>query len=235
MAAEKITLSGYTIPSGTIVQPWAAYTLLDENIQLAAQRFVPERWSGLHKGVTVDRKAFLLFSAGSCNGIGQQYALRELRIILANVCRRFELFLVPGQSHKRVAMLTPHFVSGQYLVTLRPQPQGGYGVREAQIVNGDAHGLSSADHFMEELDTISGPYVRTDRIANDAVKMNQTILKGANVQEDAMCEMRALYYAPVLYDIVGTRVLSFAELAELPTRPDQTRPEDCDPLHFISA
>jgi len=34
--------------------------------------FIPERWLGDYKGVPADRKAFIPFSAGSRNCIGQQ-------------------------------------------------------------------------------------------------------------------------------------------------------------------
>lgn len=44
----------------------------DPRIWPDSTEFIPERWLGTYKGADVDRKAFLPFSAGSRNCIGQQ-------------------------------------------------------------------------------------------------------------------------------------------------------------------
>lgn len=46
--------------------------LKDPRIWPDAEEFVPERWLKEYKGVEVDRKAFIPFSAGSRSCIGQQ-------------------------------------------------------------------------------------------------------------------------------------------------------------------
>lgn len=91
----------------------------DEKLWPDANKFVPERWLAPYKGAEIDRKYFLPFSAGSRNCIGQQYALRELRLILANLFRRFELILVPGQSHEVFIQVIPQLKSEKYMVQVR--------------------------------------------------------------------------------------------------------------------
>ena len=44
----------------------------DPRIWPDADSFIPERWHGEYKGAEVDRKAFMPFSAGTRNCIGQQ-------------------------------------------------------------------------------------------------------------------------------------------------------------------
>lgn len=97
------------------------------------ESFVPERWLGPYKGVDADRKAFVPFSAGSRNCIGQQsvlpfsrgsantdrFALKELRLIIVMVLRRYELSLVPGQSHEMRVHTVPWFKQGFYNVGVK--------------------------------------------------------------------------------------------------------------------
>jgi len=93
----------------------------DPRIWPDATSFVPERWLGKYKGVEVDRKAFLPFSAGSRNCPGQQFALKEMRIILSTIMRRYEMSLIPGQSHEQRVHTVPWFVQGYYRVGLKPR------------------------------------------------------------------------------------------------------------------
>ena len=57
----------------TIVTAWVSAMFKDPRIWPDAEHFVPERWLDKYKGVEADRKAFIPFSAGSRNCIGQQY------------------------------------------------------------------------------------------------------------------------------------------------------------------
>jgi len=45
----------------------------DDRIWPDGDAFIPERWLSKYKGVEADRKAFIPFSAGLRNCIGQQY------------------------------------------------------------------------------------------------------------------------------------------------------------------
>jgi cytochrome P450 len=84
-----------------------------------ASSFIPERWMGPYKGVEPDRRAFLPFSGGSRSCIGQQFALKELRLILATLLHRYELRVVEGQSTEMRLSIVPYLVAGRYEVDVR--------------------------------------------------------------------------------------------------------------------
>lgn len=95
--------------------------MLDESIWPDAKDFIPERWLSPYKGKDIDRKAYLPFSAASRSCIGQQYALREMRLVLVKLLRRFDVVLVPGQSYELRTKIVPQFTSGKYLIKIRPR------------------------------------------------------------------------------------------------------------------
>lgn len=61
----------------TIVVAWFSAMFKDDRVWPDSDAFVPERWLSEYKGVEADRKAFIPFSAGSRNCIGQQYVSRD--------------------------------------------------------------------------------------------------------------------------------------------------------------
>jgi cytochrome P450 len=50
-----------------------------------------------------------------------RFALKELRLILATLVRKYELTLVPGQSHKLKVFTVPKFVQGFYNIGVKPK------------------------------------------------------------------------------------------------------------------
>ncbi|KAL2073943.1 hypothetical protein VTL71DRAFT_11269 [Oculimacula yallundae] len=118
---ETTMIGNYEIPPEVIVSPAIGLMMRDPRIWPDPNDYVPERWLGNYKGVEVDRKAFLPFSAGSRNCPGQQFALREMRLILSTIIRRYEMTLIPGQSHEQRVHTVPWFVQGFYNVGLKPR------------------------------------------------------------------------------------------------------------------
>ncbi|CZT12574.1 hypothetical protein WAI453_005583 [Rhynchosporium graminicola] len=118
---ETTTIGGYEIPPNVIVSPGIGAVMKDPRIWPDADSYVPERWLGIYKGKEVDRKAFVPFSAGSRNCPGQQFALKEMRIILSTIVRRYEMTLIEGQSHEQKVHTVPWFVQGFYKVGLKPR------------------------------------------------------------------------------------------------------------------
>ncbi|PMD33538.1 cytochrome P450 [Hyaloscypha variabilis F] len=119
LVPETTILCGYEVPKDTIVSAWVSEMQRDPRIWPDPDSFIPERWLGDYKGVPADRKAFMPFSAGSRNCIGQQFALKELRLILVTLIRRYELSLVEGQSHELRVHTVPWFKQGFYNVGVK--------------------------------------------------------------------------------------------------------------------
>jgi cytochrome P450 len=100
-APEGANLCGYSIPAKTpvLVPIWAMQR--DESLWQRAKEFWPERWllpdDLLDKeGIpAVNRAAYLPFSLGSRNCIGKDFAMLELRHILATLYRRWDVEVLP--------------------------------------------------------------------------------------------------------------------------------------------
>lgn len=145
--------------------------MVDPRIWPDPKLFVPERWIKPYKGVEADRKAFIPFSAGSRNCPGQQYvyplkldstrvahyirfAMKNLRLTLAMLLHRYELTLIPGQSHElRVhtvpvswdGLLSPTLINLPPSVLNQPLP------RHILLWNGSG---SSRDFIMLDLNLV---------------------------------------------------------------------------------
>ncbi|KAF7946606.1 hypothetical protein EAE96_009601 [Botrytis aclada] len=117
--SETNWIDGFEIPAHVTTYAFSNILQVDPRIWPDADSYIPERWLDDYKGVPVDKKAFLPFSGGVRNCIGQQFALREIRLILATVIRRFELDLMPGQSHELRVHAVPYFKEGKYLMGVR--------------------------------------------------------------------------------------------------------------------
>ncbi|KAF8848447.1 cytochrome P450 [Acephala macrosclerotiorum] len=116
---EKALISGYEIPKGTTVSPAIGQLMKDPRIWPDPEKFVPQRWLEGYDGTKADTKAFYPFSSGSRNCPGQQFALRELRLILVTLLLRYELSLIPGQSHEMRIHTVPWFTQGFYNVGVK--------------------------------------------------------------------------------------------------------------------
>ncbi|KAE9365295.1 cytochrome P450, partial [Stipitochalara longipes BDJ] len=121
VTTETTILANYEIPPGVEVLGWFSAMMVDPAAWPDANDFVPERWLGKYRGAEVDRALFIPFSLGSRNCIGQQFAMKEMRLILATLVRRYELTLIPGQSHKLYWSIVPKFKQGFYNIGIKPR------------------------------------------------------------------------------------------------------------------
>ncbi|KAK7870826.1 hypothetical protein R5R35_014415 [Gryllus longicercus] len=91
---EKLP-SSHVMPNGTvmIISPWAAHR--NPEVFPDPEKFDPERFSA---DETARRHpyAFLPFSAGPRNCIGQRFAMLEMKSVLAKAIWNFEMFVEPG-------------------------------------------------------------------------------------------------------------------------------------------
>lgn len=99
--SEELKIENYTIPKGTNIvvslfnlhhnpavwgESWDEYK---------PDRFIPENMQYM------DSFAFVPFSGGPRNCIGQQFAMMEMKIVIARIIHRYQVELVPGHEYKR--------------------------------------------------------------------------------------------------------------------------------------
>jgi cytochrome P450 len=97
-AAVDESLGGTAVPAGTavIVSIWALHKaprVWGPDVDaFRPERFLPDGARGRHPF------AFLPFSLGPRNCIGQHLAITEAKVVLGELLRRFTLRLAPGQA-----------------------------------------------------------------------------------------------------------------------------------------
>ena len=64
--------------------------------------FMPERWTDEAPEYIVDKRAFLAFSTGTYNCVGQKLAMMEIRSVTANLVRTFDLQFAKGTRGERL-------------------------------------------------------------------------------------------------------------------------------------
>lgn len=104
--SEDLTVRGITLPKGlnVTIQPWMLHH--NPRVWPDVERFDPERWfasfcliSLAHSEVTRtaensqgrDPYAFVPFSAGPRNCIGQKFAMEEMKVLLCKLLRHFDI------------------------------------------------------------------------------------------------------------------------------------------------
>jgi len=90
---EPFEVAGYTIPVGTQIRiaPWGIHR--NPNVWKSPDDFMPERFLEPIKENADNPFAYVPFSAGSRNCIGQKFAINEEITIISSVLRRFRLIL----------------------------------------------------------------------------------------------------------------------------------------------
>uniref|UniRef100_UPI00213B29FC cytochrome P450 4C1-like n=1 Tax=Pieris napi TaxID=78633 RepID=UPI00213B29FC len=87
---EAVTLSNYVVPKGSmchihIFDLHRQESLFENSLKFDPDRFLPENSVGRHP------YAYIAFSAGPRNCIGQKFAMMEMKLVLSSILRRFEL------------------------------------------------------------------------------------------------------------------------------------------------
>lgn len=121
VALEPDTLGGYAIPEGATiyVSLYAMHRL--ERLWPDPHRFDPDRFLP-ERCAERPRFAFIPFAAGHRNCIGAAMAMTELKLVVAQIARRFELALVPGQRIEMAAGTTMHPRYGIKMTLTRTEP-----------------------------------------------------------------------------------------------------------------
>ncbi|XP_065166534.1 cytochrome P450 4c3-like [Atheta coriaria] len=100
---ETFTVDGITYPKGTTIGIFAYGIHRDEEHYKNPEQFEPERFSRENN----DGKkpfAFIPFSAGPRNCIGQKFAMLELKTLLSMILRNFEV--IPAQPHHKLSLIS---------------------------------------------------------------------------------------------------------------------------------
>ncbi|KAM6379399.1 cytochrome P450 2W1-like [Pluvialis apricaria] len=108
---------GYFIPKGIIVIPSLTSVLLDKTQWETPHQFNPNHFLDA-EGNFVKREAFLPFSTGRRNCIGESLAKMELFVFFVGLLQMFTFQPQPGVSESDLDLTVP-----QTTFTLRPQPQ----------------------------------------------------------------------------------------------------------------
>ena len=90
MAAVDVTIGEYFIPKGAniIMSPFVTHR--DASIYHNPNSFIPSRWDGDFEK-NLPRGAYIPFSAGPRKCIGDQFALLEMKIIIAIFSNMFKI------------------------------------------------------------------------------------------------------------------------------------------------
>ncbi|KAF9907196.1 hypothetical protein BX616_000506 [Lobosporangium transversale] len=118
---EDANICGYTIPKDTIVL--AQFPLLHYSEEYFPQPkdYIPERWLPGDESPfpPVQDHTFYPFSAGTRNCVGKNFAMMEMRLILASIVKTYELEHVPRQRTDYVQFITTAFATESYVVKMR--------------------------------------------------------------------------------------------------------------------
>lgn len=108
-AVQEVTLGDVRVPAGALV--FMSPYIMHRNPKYYAEpeRFDPSRWTPEFKAA-LPKFAYFPFSGGARGCIGEQFAWMEAMMIVATLCQRWRLRLVPG-----------HPVVPEPVVTLRPK------------------------------------------------------------------------------------------------------------------
>ncbi|KAL1595502.1 hypothetical protein SLS59_008138 [Nothophoma quercina] len=100
---EGITLPDQTYIPGNIIV-WMPIHCLQRDPRYFAKplQFMPERWTDEQPEAVIDKRAFMPFSTGVYNCVGQKLAMMELRSVTANLIRAFEIGFADGEDGSAV-------------------------------------------------------------------------------------------------------------------------------------
>ncbi|XP_030372063.1 cytochrome P450 4d1-like [Scaptodrosophila lebanonensis] len=95
---KQCQLNGLTVPAGTNITVLPMYIgRLPEHFE-EPDLFRPERFAAQSAGNTSNPFAFVPFSAGARNCVGQKFAMLEMKTVLVHVLRRFEFSYAGNQA-----------------------------------------------------------------------------------------------------------------------------------------
>jgi len=90
-SSEDIVVDGYLIPKGSTIFIFIPSVQRDPELYSNPDQYIPDRFIEHSEHFVKNPFAYIPFSAGSRNCIGQKFALQEEKILLAHILRNFNL------------------------------------------------------------------------------------------------------------------------------------------------
>ncbi|KFH69694.1 hypothetical protein MVEG_04500 [Podila verticillata NRRL 6337] len=117
---EDITMKGYFFPKGTIALAQLPQLHWSDEYFPQASAFIPERWiPGLSPFPPVQDFTFYPFSAGTRNCVGKNFAMMEMRLILASLVLTYDMERVRFQRVDYVQFITTALATESYVVKMK--------------------------------------------------------------------------------------------------------------------
>jgi cytochrome P450 family 628 len=67
-----------------------------------ADLFIPKRWMPSHRDQVLEKRAFIPFSTGPYNCVGQIFAIMEMKTVIARLVQTFYIEFAPGEKGKKL-------------------------------------------------------------------------------------------------------------------------------------
>ncbi|KAF9391499.1 hypothetical protein CPB97_006417 [Podila verticillata] len=107
------------VPARTIVLASTPSLHMSDEYFPQADQFIPERWIPEESPFpSVQEFTFYSFSAGTRNCVGKNFAMMEMRLILATIITQYDIKDVPGQRTDYVQFITTALATGSYMLEM---------------------------------------------------------------------------------------------------------------------
>ncbi|KAG0358601.1 cytochrome P450 [Gamsiella multidivaricata] len=117
---EDVTMNGYFFPKGTILLAQFPQLHWSDEYFPQADKYIPERWiPGDSPFPPVQEFTFYPFSAGTRNCVGKNFAMMEMRLIIATLITMYDIGFVPNQREDYVQYITTALATESYVITMK--------------------------------------------------------------------------------------------------------------------
>ncbi|KAF9331192.1 hypothetical protein BGZ91_012214 [Linnemannia elongata] len=117
---EDTIMGGYNIPKGTIVLAQISELHRNADYFPEPNNFFPERWIPEESPFPpIQDFTFYPFSAGTRNCVGKNFAMMEMRLILATILTTYDIEYVPRQREDYVQFITTAFATESYVIKMK--------------------------------------------------------------------------------------------------------------------
>ncbi|KAF9093840.1 hypothetical protein BGX29_009785 [Mortierella sp. GBA35] len=117
---EDTIMGGHTVPKGTIVLAQISQLHWNADYFPEPNNFSPERWIPEESPFPpIQDFTFYPFSAGTRNCVGKNFAMMEMRLILATILTTYDIGYVPRQREDYVQFITTAFATESYVINMK--------------------------------------------------------------------------------------------------------------------